>query len=347
MTHYFKDNRRIKVFKMAVGESISRIAVVTFLFSLFAGLATQNSFAQTKSKSDREENLGIEYAIQYAEMTRYMVYVVGTEDDQEGNRAAFFNFEAIYAYRGEDKGRSTERFEKIGHWIASDDTTRDINERSLKDFEHDWIERYGNITDVKLLDPSKNPDDFYTPVVGFDPFALPITYTKTIGKAGASRACLDYMMPVGQMYESISKGGGVDLGVWYHGPNKDLAITVFQFDEKFGGMPTELSMRLRKKGRPGGALDKPDPYGTTEPYLKTKTSWVKHAESGFWLPTAIESEELTRNPRSYTIQLMWWIGKEVPDEVFGLDDFKKAVLKRSKAHELIDIRKETADKSQR
>ena len=70
-----------------------RNAILAYCFILLSG--TCSTFAQTKKIPTREENLGLEYAVQYSEMTKYMAYIVGTEDDQEGNRVAIFEFEAI------------------------------------------------------------------------------------------------------------------------------------------------------------------------------------------------------------------------------------------------------------
>ena len=91
-------------------------------------------------------------------------------------------------------------------------------------------------------------------------------------------------------------------------------------------------------------LDKLDPYGSTRPYSKTVIQWTKHSASGYWLPSAIESEELGKNGSSYTIKVQWWVNEEVPEEIFGFEDFKKAVLRRSKAHELIQLRKDSKSK---
>jgi hypothetical protein len=38
-----------------------------------------------------------------------------------------------------------------------------------------------------------------------------------------------------------------------------------------------------------------------------------------------------------------WIDDEVPDEIFELSDFKKAVIRRSKAHEMVETLRDSLD----
>jgi len=73
-------------------------------------------------------------------------------------------------------------------------------------------------------------------------------------------------------------------------------------------------------------------------YSKTETKWEQHS-SGMWVPTEIDSEQPDVAPQSYSIKIVWWIGDEVPNEVFTLDDLKLATLRQSKAHSLIQAKK--------
>jgi hypothetical protein len=85
----------------------------------------------------------------------------------------------------------------------------------------------------------------------------------------------------------------------------------------------------------------------SDPFDSTKTKWKKHQKSGYWLPTEIESAEVHRyHKASYEVKIYWWIDDEVPDEIFELEDFKKAVIRRSKAHEMIKTLKDSLEKKE-
>ena len=151
----------------------------------------------------------------------------------------------------------------------------------------------------------------------------------------------NFAMPIGQLHNSASLGDDVTLGVWITGDPKEFA-NVIRFDGKQGGVPTEVSSRLSKPGKP--TLDKCDPIKDSDPFDITKTKWKKHEKSGYWLPTEIESAEVHRyHKASYDLKIYWWIDDEVPDEVFEFEDFKKAVIRRSKAHEMVETLKESLD----
>jgi hypothetical protein len=149
-------------------------------------------------------------------------------------------------------------------------------------------------------------------------------------------------MPVGQLHDSASLGDGVTLGVWIVGEYKEYA-NIILFDRKQGGVPIHYSSRMKKPRVP--PLDKCDPMKNSDPFDNTTTKWKKHEKSGYWLPTEIESAEVHRYHRaSYDMKIYWWINDEVPDEIFELEDFKKAVIRRSKAHEMIETLKDSLEK---
>jgi hypothetical protein len=317
------------------------ILVITFLS--FAGTL----FGQGAKEVDQEDSAGLEYALQYSENKKSMAYVVGLCDSQEDDEViSMFEFDAIYAFRQLDDGEVCERFERTGVRNFSTGLRPEVvDERVLRDRRHEWIERGGSIFDARLLNPDKNEQDSYTPVNVFDPYALPITYTNGVVATDANRNVLDLMMPHGRFFEGFTKGDGTQVGVWFHGKEKDIGLTILGFDERSGNMPTKCEIRFRKKGRPGGTLDKTEPYKTTNMYSKTETKWDQHV-SGMWVPTEIESEQPNVAPQSYSLKIVWWIGDEVPDEIFTLDDLKLATLRQSKAHSLIRAKKLTKQTKQ-
>jgi hypothetical protein len=151
-------------------------------------------------------------------------------------------------------------------------------------------------------------------------------------------------MPIGQLHNSASLGDDVTLGVWINGDPKEFA-NVIRFDGKQGGVPTEVSSRMSKPGKP--TLDKCDPIKDSDPFAITKTKWKKHEKSGYWLPTEIETAEVHRyHKASYDLKIYWWIDDEVPDEVFEFEDFKKAVIRRSKAQEMIKTLKDSLERKE-
>jgi len=317
---------------------------------LFIGLASFPSFsAQGQIAGDKpsEEELGVEYLVQLAEMPRYMAYMVGTYERpgiKQDDIASIFDFELIYAYRREKQGKSSTRFERTGRKITSSGHAENYDERRLKNNQHDWIQEGSyrrQIVDAKKLLETVRPEDKWDPEPSFiHPLYLPLhgPNAHIFGNEDFNCNCA---MPIGQLYNSASLGNEVTLGVWITGDQKEFA-NVIQFDGKQGGMPTQVSSRMSRPGKP--PLDKCDPIKDSDPFDITKTKWKKDEKSGYWLPTEIESAEVHRfHKASYEVKIYWWIDDEVPDEVFEFEDFKKAVIRRSKAHEMIKTLKESLD----
>ena len=315
---------------------------------LFLGLFSCLSFSakgQVPGDKPSEEELGVEYLVQLAEMPRYMAYMVGTYERpgiRQDDIASIFDFEMIYAFRKEKQGKSTTRFERVGREITSSGDAKNYDERRLKNSEHDWKNDYfsqGIVDEKKILD-ALPLGQRYEPTPEFlNPLYLPIFGPNFIPD-GAPSIYLKDMMPPGQMYDSASIGD-VTLGIWIAGDKEFL--NSYQFDGRQGGMPTQCSTRSRKLRVP--PLDKGDPIKNSDPFDITRTKWKKHEKSDYWLPTEIESAEVHRYHRaSYDMKIYWWIDDEVPDEVFEFEDFKKAVIRRSKAHEMVETLKESLEK---
>ena len=94
-------------------------ASAIIIFVCFAGFPAQGQIAGDKPS---EEELGVEYLVQLAEMPRYMAYMVGTYERpgiKDEDDASIFDFELIYAYRREKQGKSSTRFERTGRKITS------------------------------------------------------------------------------------------------------------------------------------------------------------------------------------------------------------------------------------
>ena len=318
---------------------------------LFLGLFSCLSFSakgQVPGDKPSEEELGVEYLVQLAEMPRYMAYMVGTYERpgiRQEDTASIFDFELIYAYRREKQGKSSTRFERTGRKITSSGHAENRDERRLKNSEHDWIQE-GNyrrqIVDAKKLLETVRPEEKWDPEPSFiNPLYLPL-HGPNVHIFGNEDFNCNFAMPIGQLHNSASLGDDVTLGVWITGDPKEFA-NVIRFDGKQGGMPTEVSSRMSKPGKP--SLDKCDPIKDSDPFDITKTKWKKHEKSGYWLPTEIESAEVHRyHKASYDLKIYWWIDDEVPDEVFEFEDFKKAVIRRSKAHEMVETLKESLEK---
>ncbi|MFN5273373.1 MAG: hypothetical protein ACK5E3_09215 [Planctomycetota bacterium] len=328
----------------------------------FIGLFAFLSFsvqAQETGEKPLEDELGVEYIAQVAEISKYMAYMVGTYERpgiKDEDIAAITDFEMIYAFQRGKQGKSSTRFERTGRKILSDGYGDNYDERRLKNWEHDWIQN-GNfrrqIYDYKrehekqmvefkrLLDPNSSSLPLYNPEPEFlDPLFLPLGGANIW--LGAEGMTFNHPMPVGQLHDSASLGDGVTLGVWIVGEYKEYA-NIILFDRKQGGVPIHYSSRMKKPRVP--PLDKCDPIKNSDPFDNTKTKWKKHEKSGYWLPTEIESAEVHRYHRaSYDMKIYWWINDEVPDEIFELEDFKKAVIRRSKAHEMIETLKDSLDK---
>jgi hypothetical protein len=273
-----------------------------------------------------------------------MAYMVGTYERpgiKQDDIASIFDFELIYAYRREKQGKSSIRFERTGREITSSGHGKNYDERRLKNSEHDWKNDYfsqGIVDEKKILDALPLGQRYEPKPEFLNPLYLPIFGPNFIPDGDPSIYLKD-MMPPGQMYDSASIGD-VTLGIWIAGDKEFL--NSFQFDGRQGGMPTQCSTRSRKLRVP--PLDKCDPIKNSDPFDITRTKWKKHEKSDYWLPTEIESAEVHRYHRaSYDMKIYWWIDDEVPDEIFEFEDFKKAVIRRSKAHEMVETLKDSLD----
>ena len=319
-------------------------ASALIIFVCFAGFPAQGQIAGDKPS---EEELGVEYLVQCAAMTKYMAYVVGTAENpgiKTEDVAAIFDFELIYADRREKQGRSSTRYERTGRKIKSSGYAENYDERRLRDFEHDWTQKgifSREIIDHRKLLNTLPVDQKYEPTPELlNPLYLPLLGPNVIYYGVDTNNTLKEVFLPEEFHDSASIGEATE-GVWIGGIDKSW-VEIIRFDSKQGSMPTVTSARIQKPRVP--SLDKCDPIKNSDPLSITKTKWKKYEKSGFWLPTEIESAEVHRyHINSYEVKIYWWIDDEVPDEIFEFEDFKKAVIRRSKAHEMVETLKESLD----
>jgi hypothetical protein len=79
-------------------------AILLIIFVCLTSFPVQG---QVSADKPSEEELGVEYLVQLAEMPRYMAYMVGTYERpgiKQDDIASIFDFELIYAYRREKQG---------------------------------------------------------------------------------------------------------------------------------------------------------------------------------------------------------------------------------------------------
>ena len=280
-------------------------------------------------------------------MTKYMAYVVGTAENpgiKTEDVAAIFDFELIYADRREKQGRSSTRYERTGRKITSSGYAENYDERRLRDFEHDWTQKgifSREIIDHRKLLNTLPVDQKYEPTPELlNPLYLPLLGPNVIYYGVDTNNTLKEVFLPEEFHDSASIGEATE-GVWIGGIDKSW-VEIIRFDSKQGSMPTVTSARIQKPRVP--SLEKCDPIKNSDPLSITKTKWKKHDKSSFWLPTEIESAEVHRHHKnSYEVKIYWWIDDEVPDEIFDFEDFKKAVIRRSKAHEMVETLKESLD----
>ena len=320
-------------------------ASALIIFVCFAGFSAQGQIAGDKPS---EEELGVEYLVQCAAMTKYMAYVVGTAENpgiKTEDVAAIFDFELIYADRREKQGRSSTRYERTGRKITSSGYAENYDEKRLRDFEHDWTQKgifSREIIDHRKLLNTLPVDQKYEPTPELlNPLYLPLLGPNVIYYGVDTNNTLKEVFLPEEFHDSASIGEATE-GVWIGGIDKSW-VEIIRFDSKQGSMPTVTSARIQKPRGP--SLDKCDPIKNSDPLSITRTKWKKHDKSGFWLPTEIESAEVHRyHKASYDLKIYWWIDDEVPDEVFEFEDFKKAVVRHSKAHEMVETLKESLEK---
>ena len=319
-------------------------ASALIIFVCFAGFPAQGQIAGDKPS---EEELGVEYLVQCAAMTKYMAYVVGTAENpgiKTEDVAAIFDFELIYADRREKQGRSSTRYERTGRKITSSGYAENYDERRLRDFEHDWTQKgifSREIIDHRKLLNALPVDQKYEPTPELlNPLYLPLLGPNVIYYGVDTNNTLKEVFLPEEFHDSASIGEATE-GIWIGGIDKSW-VEIIRFDSKQGSMPTVTSARIQKPRVP--SLDKCDPIKNSDPLSITKTKWKKHDKSSFWLPTEIESAEVHRyHKNSYEVKIYWWIDDEVPDEVFEFEDFKKAVIRRSKAHQMVETLKDSLD----
>ena len=319
-------------------------ASALIIFVCFAGFPAQGQIAGDKPS---EEELGVEYLVQCAAMTKYMAYVVGTAENpgiKTEDVAAIFDFELIYADRREKQGRSSTRYERTGRKITSSGYAENYDERRLRDFEHDWTQK--GIFSREIIDHRKRlnalpVDQKYEPTPELlNPLYLPLLGPNVIYYGVDTNNTLKEVFLPEEFHDSASIGEATE-GIWIGGIDKSW-VEIIRFDSKQGSMPTVTSARIQKPRVP--SLDKCDPIKNSDPLSITRTKWKKHDKSSFWLPTEIESAEVHRyHKNSYDLKIYWWIDDEVPDEVFEFEDFKKAVIRRSKAHQMVETLKESLE----
>jgi hypothetical protein len=217
----------------------------------------------------------------------------------------------------------------------------------LKNSEHDWTNDYfsqGIVEHRKIL-ATLPVDQKYNPTPELlNPLYLPLLGPNDVYLGADTNDTLKDVFLTEELHDSVALAEAVKLGIWIHGRDKDF-VSVIRFEGKQGGMPTETQCRIQKPLMP--ALDKCDPFKNSDLLCITKTKWKKHEKSSFWLPVEIESAEIHRYHRnSYEAKIYWWIDDEVPDEVFEFEDFKKAVIRRSKAHEMVKTLKDSLEKQE-
>ena len=319
-------------------------ASALIIFVCFAGFPAQGQIAGDKPS---EEDLGVEYLVQCSAMTKYMAYVVGTAENpgiKTEDVAAIFDFELIYADRREKQGRSSTRYERTGRKITSSGYAENYDERRLRDFEHDWTQKgifSREIIDHRKLLNALPVDQKYEPTPELlNPLYLPLLGPNVIYYGVDTNNTLKEVFLPEEFHDSASIGEATE-GIWIGGIDKSW-VEIIRFDSKQGSMPTVTLARIQKPRVP--SLDKCDPIKNSDPLSITRTKWKKHDKSGFWLPTEIESAEVHRyHKNSYEVKIYWWIDDEVPDEIFEFEDFKKAVIRRSKAHQMVETLKESLD----
>ncbi len=285
-----------------------------------------------------EDDIGVAYISQSIGMECYVARVVGEEDDDVGERAAFSQFEAIYCYyKPPNSNVPQERFERTSVWDTWEGKTRDVNERVLKVTNHEWIERNGTIFDAKTKHPETDVNDTFTPVERFDPLFLPISSTLSMRFGWAKRDNLSSWMPAGKLYDRTRDDKGNDVGVWYRGKPKVIGLQEIHFDPNHG-MPVKSTERIKRRGLV--ELDEKRPRSSTELYSTTTTEWKQFKGGELWLPVSIESEQVTRGRCSFSVKIEWWIDDEVPLNIFEFDDFKLATIRMSRLNKLIEARKQ-------
>lgn len=306
-------------------------------------------YAQKSNKSDvkstREdvEVVSLEYPTQHAQMSRYLAVVSGETDSTEEGSSNFSDFDYVFAFsQGKTSRSDKERVEFRTEDQFSDGSSHSLNERQLKVENHYWIERGGNARDYF----DKKPEERQSPVIAWDPFSMPINYWASLRVADDSsyRGVVSHIMPPGRMFDAEIDGLSRRIGRWRQGKEEELGYAEVVFDPKYGDMPTEMRIRLLKEGFK--TVDPKNLIKCTQLYQQNETKWFQHA-SGKFLPSEVRCVKFRGDTSGWKLQIEWWLGDEVPDEVFTVEDLLKSHLKASAVDQLADQRKEQKAEAER
>ncbi|GAB5403746.1 MAG: hypothetical protein Aurels2KO_19770 [Aureliella sp.] len=292
-------------------------------------------YAQAEKLTTREkvEEASYAYPAQVAGMDRYLAVVTVAKESQYDDMSSMSDGTYRYALsRGKTLSDDKVRIESGSFLEASNGGTDDRRYvRRLKLRGHDWVGMQGHYGDY-----FEKPDDGPTRRATWDPITMPINYYAATS-TDTSRQVINHIMPAGHLFKTEIDGVDRRVGYWRHGLKQDLGMTKVIFDPKVGNMPTEMVMRDFKFGE--SKLNEDSPEKNTVFRQKNETKWFKH-RSGNYLPQEVRCIDVVRkNTSGWKLTYQWWIGDEVPDEVFTVDDLRRADSGTSVVDELVEKRR--------
>jgi hypothetical protein len=302
-----------------------RLLALSLTVALAAGLDAGQESARgqppprnpaTQALLDQAEQASQAYAAQFSTLPKHLAIVTGETDTDEPDERSMGEFEYIYAFRDKpDDSLYIERAQVKMTVESADGTSQTRTGRYLKGEFLIMMEEDRNVRDYSGDPPASRPKL----EMAWDPFSAPLIYYASLKQTTPNnyRSIAALVMPPGRLLDAQVDGQGRSVGRWHAGRPTNPVLVEVVFDPQFGSMPTEMRVRTLKPGVK--TLDIADPIGCTELYQTSETTWFQHA-SGHFLPSEVRCVKSRGTLSGWKLQIEWWLGDEVPDEVFNIGD---------------------------
>jgi hypothetical protein len=286
---------------------------------------------------DDVDRMSLNYTLQYAEMDRYLVNVLGTGETHDPKSTCIDDFEYVFAYsKGKTKADDRERVEQNQTVLCNSGNKVKDTRRELTVRDHLWVgSASADVWDELAIPMEQRRWSNYT----WDPFAMPLENWGVLSVARKNyRDVVNYQMPSGWLFKGEIDEFKRRIGYWHHGRNKDLGYVRIIFDPRVGGMPVEKRSRAFEPPS-SRELNPENPTVGTCLHELNETKWYRHP-NGKYLPKEVACWRFYRDGRvsGWKMEMEWWLDEEVPEAVFELEDFRKSRTRNSIVNELIEKR---------
>ena len=149
------------------------------------------------------------------------------------------------------------------------------------------------------------------------PLYFPIAFTYGLDEgSSAGDEIVNYVLSPKKLFHAELKGQN-PAGLFYHGERRTVGVNEVTFDAE-SSMPIER--RYYFAGDPKVAKTITPSTARELPLMERNvTKWQKFGEDTY-LPIEVEVQSFIPYRKSYHMKLRWWLGEDVPPEVFTKED---------------------------